>query len=287
MGIARLLMVTLSRKRVVRRRGMILEDRSGRIEDVKKRWDEHAERYDRWYDQFEGAVEHHVDWELLKVHLPKDRNAKILDAAGGTGRITLPLAEMGYSVTLCDISPGMLNVARQKLLREGVLDRVEICECDVCKLRFTDESFDFVLCWDGKIEAARELIRVTRKQGKISMFLMNKFGTSISKFREDPDSALALLRSKSNYVYDDEEKYVAVSVEEARDLFEREGVKVIDIYAVCGMLDLLSIPEEIHRSRKWDDKFFKQVTEMLLRLSIEPSVKGLSRHLVLYGERLS
>ena len=264
----------------------MLEDKSREIESTRKRWDEYAERYDEWYETFEGAAEHHVDWDLLKGYLPQNRDAKILDAAGGTGRITLPLAKMGYSVTLCDISPEMLNVARQKLLRERVIEKVKIIECDVRKLRFADESFDFVLCWDGMIEAAKELVRVTKKGGKISIFLMNKCGSAISKFREDPDSALALLRSKSNYVYDDEEEHMAVSVEEARKLFEKEGIKVIEIYAVCGMLKLLSIPEKIRESRNWDEKFFRQVTEMLLRLSKEPSAKGLSRHLALYGERI-
>ena len=266
--------------------GKMLEDRSREIESIRKRWDEHAKRYDKYEETFRGAVGHHTDLELLKGYLPKNRDAKILDAAGGTGRITLPLAKMGYSVTLCDISTAMLNVARQKLLREGILNKVQISECDVHKLRFADETFDFVLCWDGMIEAAKELIRVTKKEGKISIFLMNKYGAAISKFREDPDSALALLRSKSSYVYDEEEKYVAVSVEEARELFEKEGVKVIEIYAVCGMLDLLFIPEKIQKSRSWDEKFFNQVTEILLRLSKEPSVKGLSKHLVLYGEKM-
>jgi ubiquinone/menaquinone biosynthesis C-methylase UbiE len=266
--------------------GKLLEDRSREIESIRKRWDEHAERYDEWYKTFHGAVEHYADWELLRGHLPQNRDARILDAAGGTGRITLPLAKMGYSVTLCDISSGMLNVARQKLLKAGVLDKVEICECDVNKLRFADESFDFVLCWDGMAKAAKELIRVTKRGGKISMFLVNKYGAAIRKFSEDAASALALLRSKSSYVCDEEEKYKAFSVEEARELFEKEGVKVIEIYAVCGMLDLLSIPEEIQESRSWDGKFFNQVTGMLIRLSKEPSVKGLSKHLVLYGKRI-
>lgn len=255
------------------------------IEGVRMRWDEHANKYDEWYETFQGAVEHHVDWDLLKAYLPENRDAKILDAAGGTGRITLPLAKMGYSVTLCDISPGMLNVARQKLLKDGVLDKVEILECDVCKLRFADESFDFVLCWDGMIEAAEELIRVTKRGGRISIFLMNKCGGAISNFCEDPDSALALLRSKSNYLYDDKEKHKAVSAEEARKLCEAEGIRVIDIYAVCGWMDVLHIPEKIGESRNWDEKFFRQAAEMVLRLTKEPSVRGMSRHLVLYGER--
>jgi len=265
----------------------MVEDKSKDIESVRKRWDEHANRYDEWYKTLRGAVEHYVDWELLKGYLPQNKDAKILDAAGGTGRITLPLAKMGYSVTLCDISPEMLNVARQKLKREGVLDKVEILECDVCKLQFADESFDFVLCWDGMIETAKELVRVTKKRGKISIFLVNKWGAAIDDFYKDPDSALALIESAPSYVMNHEEgRRRAVSVEEARKLFEAEGIRVIDVYAVCHWLALLSIPEKVRESRDWDEKFFRQVTEMVLRLSKEPSVKGMSRHLVLYGEKI-
>jgi len=262
------------------------EHEHSETERLRKRWDEHARRYDRWYETFEGTVEHHVEWELLKEYLPRDRDAKILDAAGGTGRITVPLAKMGYSVTLCDISPGMLAVARQKLQREELLNRVEIVSCDVRKLRFSDESFDFVLCWDGMSEAAKELVRVTKKGGRISIFLMNRVGAAISRFSEDPDSALALLRSEQGYAYDEEEKRIAVNVDESRQLFEKEGIKVIDVYAVCGMLQFLSIPQKARRSRKWSKRLFRQATETLLRLSREASAKGLSRHLVLYGERI-
>lgn len=264
----------------------MLGNKSKDIGDIRKRWDRHAKRYDEWYETLKGAVENHVDWELLKRYLPRNRDAKILDAAGGTGRMTLPLAKMGYSVTLCDISPGMLNVARQKLLRAGILDKVEIHECDVRKLRFADESFDFVLCWDGTSEATKELIRVTRKGGKISIYLMNKCGVAIREFRENSKSALALLRSKSNCVFHHGEKRIAVSAEETRELFEKVAIKVIEVYAVCGVLDSLSIPKKVQDSRSWDDEFFKRVTEMVLGLSKEPSTKGLSRHLVLYGERI-
>jgi ubiquinone/menaquinone biosynthesis C-methylase UbiE len=263
-----------------------MRGKAGDIENGKRSWAEHAKSYDKWYETFAGAVENYVDWELLKGYLPENKDAKILDAAGGTGRITLPLAKMGYSVTLCDICPEMLDVARRKMLREGVSDKVEILECDVCKLRFADESFDFVICWDGMIEAAKELVRVTKKGGRISIFLMNKYGAAIDKFHEDPDFALALLRSESSYVFDDDEKHMTVDVEEARQLFEKEGIKVIDIYAVCGLAHLLSVPKRVRESRRWDGIYFEQVTEMLLRLSKEPSTKGLSKHLVLYGERI-
>jgi SAM-dependent methyltransferase len=260
-------------------------DKPRDIEAVREKWNERAKRYDAYYETFKGAVEHYVDWELLKGYLPKSRDARILDAAGGTGRITLPLAKMGYQVTLCDISPEMLEVARQKLLRERILDRVEILGCDVCELRFPDESFDFVLCWNGTSEAVRELIRVIKRGGRISVFLVNRCRGAIDLFSEDPGSALALIESRSDYLYDEGVRYRAVSPEEARKLFEAQGIRVLDIYAVCGWMDLLRIPQELRESSRWDEGFFSQVTEMVLRLSRQPSVKGLSRHLVLYGER--
>jgi ubiquinone/menaquinone biosynthesis C-methylase UbiE len=246
----------------------------------------HAETYDKWYKTFRGAVDTYVDLELLRKYLPKNKNAKILDAAGGTGRITLPLAKMGYSVTLCDISPAMLAVAKQKMLREGVIDKVKILECDIRKLHFDDESFDFVLCWDGALEARKELIRATKKGGRISLFLVNRCRAAIDLFPEDPISAIALIKSRSDYVYHYEEKHKVVSEEEARKLFEAEGVRVLNIYAVCGWMDVLGIPEKVLNSSNWDKKFFRQTTEMVLKLSKEPSLKGMSRHLVLYGEKM-
>ncbi len=101
-----------------------------------------------------------------------------------------------------------------------------------------------------------------------------------------PVSALALIKAGSDYIYDDEERYRAVIPEEARKMFEAEGIRIIDIYAICGWLDVLPIPKKIRESCSWDEKFFRQVTEMALRLSKEPSVKGMSRHLVLYGEKI-
>jgi len=253
---------------------------------MKNMWNHRADKYDEWYQTFQGAVQNYVDWELLKKYLPKNKKAKILDAAGGTGRISLPLAKMGYSLTLCDISPGMLAVAKQKMLKEGMLDKVKIAQCDVRHLPFADECFDFVLCWDGMREAIKELGRVTKRRGRMSVFLVNKWASSIDNFYKNPDDALISINSPQSSWEDEGGKYRAVSIEEAAELFVAEGIKVLDIYAVCGWMDVLRIPKEVRESHNWDETFFGQTTQMVLKLSEEPSVKGMSRHLVLYGEKL-
>jgi ubiquinone/menaquinone biosynthesis C-methylase UbiE len=248
-------------------------------------WNDHAGTYDEWYNTFEGAVENYVDWELLKKYLPENKNAKILDAGGGTGRIAIPLAKMGYSVTLCDLSPRMLDVAKKKVLEEGLSDRIEVLECDIHKLRFPDESFDFVLCWDGATDARKELLRVTKRGGRISLFLNNKWSSAIRRFRKNPDSSLALVQSSPGYLENEEGKHRVITPQEAKELFEAEGIKVLEIYAVCGWTDVLGIPEEVRKSRDWDEMLFRHSTEMVLKLCREPSVMGMSRHLVLYGEK--
>jgi len=245
-----------------------------------------ANMFDGWYKTFEGAVENRVDWELLKEYLPKNRNAKILDAAGGTGRIALPLAKMGYPVTLCDISTSMLYATKKKTLREkGVLNRVEILQCDIRSLSFANGSFDFVLCWDGAVEAAKELTRVVKKGGVVSLFLVNRCRGAIDLFSEDPKSALAIIKSRCDFVRHHGEKYRAVNEGEARRLFEAEGIRIIAVYAVCGWMDVLKIGEKVRKSRVWKEEFLKQTTQMVLKLTKEASVKGMARHLVLYGEK--
>ena len=258
------------------------------IDNVRKKWNNRAKTYDDFYKSFRGAVENYIDWELLRKYLPKNKSAKILDAAGGTGRITSPLAKMGYSITLCDISPNMLNVAKQKMLKEGVIDNVKILECNVCNLGFADESFDFILCWDGMINelAIKELIRVTKKGGMISIYLNNKWAIAIKNFYENPSATLTSIESQSKFLEDQEGKYKTFSPEEARKLFEAEGIRIIDIYGVCHWTRVLNIPEEILEAQKWDDNFFEQTANMVLKLSMEPSVQGLSRHLVVYGKKV-
>jgi hypothetical protein len=76
-----------------------------------------------------------------------------------------------------------------------------------------------------------------------------------------------------------------VSAEETRELFEKLGIRVLDVYAVCGWMSVLSIPEKVRESRDWDKGFFEQTVKMVTGLCKEPSVSGMSRHVVLYGEK--
>ena len=94
----------------------------------------------------------------------------ILEVGGGTGAFAIPLARRGCEVTDLDLSPAMLDLARQKA--EG-LPNIRFVEGNATDLsRFPDRFFDLVLNMDGAISfcgreaerAIREACRVTGKR---------------------------------------------------------------------------------------------------------------------------
>jgi ubiquinone/menaquinone biosynthesis C-methylase UbiE len=90
----------------------------------------------------------------------------LLDVATGTGNVAIPAALGGASVTGLDLTPKLLEVARQRAVEAGV--EVSFIEGDAEELPFADDSFDRVTSCFGVIFAPRqqvaagELARVAR-----------------------------------------------------------------------------------------------------------------------------
>ncbi len=56
----------------------------------------------------------------------------LLDAMCGSGRLLIPLAEQGYEITGCDLSPAMLRLAQDYATSSGVAARVTLRHTDLC-----------------------------------------------------------------------------------------------------------------------------------------------------------
>ena len=263
------------------------EDKPLPVDVIKKRYDQFPRIYDEYSKTFEGKLHHEIEWEiLLKSHLPNNMDAKILDAGGGTGRITLPLAKMGYQVTLCDVSSGMLDMAKEKLQIEKIQDKVIIEETDIASLPFPDEIFDLVICLHGpfsiadSLRAAGELTRVMKRGGKIIVDAHSRYWAVKNALRKDPDTALKLAKSELNHAYDIFGDWCRVfSPKELQELFEGHGIKEISIYGSF----IESLPIEVKQAKEWNDEFLSQTVESMICLGSEPSVLGLAFVLRLIG----
>ena len=100
---------------------------------------------------------------------PGDR---VLDVACGTGNVAITAARRGADVTGLDITPAMIDDARENAEVAGV--DVDWREGDATDLPFEDDAFDVALSCVGHMfaapadAAAEELLRVTRSGGHVA-----------------------------------------------------------------------------------------------------------------------
>ena len=112
----------------------------------------------------------------------------VLDAGAGPGRFSIELARLGACVTVLDLSPGQLTLARDKITESGHLAAVErFVEASIVDLSgLVDQSFDLVVCYGGALSyvlehratAAKELFRVLKPGCVLLTSVMSRYGAT-------------------------------------------------------------------------------------------------------------
>jgi demethylmenaquinone methyltransferase/2-methoxy-6-polyprenyl-1,4-benzoquinol methylase len=100
------------------------------------------------YDGLNRMMTFGIDrsWRKQVVALvSKTKPTKILDIATGTGDLAIMLAQIDNSqVTGLDLSPGMLEIGKQKVYAAGLDKQVDMVIGDSEKLPFEDNSYDAI-----------------------------------------------------------------------------------------------------------------------------------------------
>ena len=115
--------------------------------------------------------------EYLQKRLPPQ--SALLDAGCGRGRNAMYLAQSGFSVCGCDISPLALDVARERTQREDLSIHFQVA--DLSCLPYADRSFRVVVCVHvlpyhlkaDMIKGIRELWRVMQPNGWLYVDLLD------------------------------------------------------------------------------------------------------------------
>jgi phosphatidylethanolamine/phosphatidyl-N-methylethanolamine N-methyltransferase len=111
--------------------------------------------------------------------LATTREIQLLDVGVGTG-LELPMFSPHVKITGIDLSEPMLNVARKRVLREGLGNVLSLQAMDAMALTFADESFDAVVApyvltvVPDAHRTLDEMARVVKKGGEI--VLVNHIG---------------------------------------------------------------------------------------------------------------
>jgi SAM-dependent methyltransferase len=141
-----------------------------------------------FYDQFTAGYAHadwlrSIDGALRGLGLTGRR---ALDVACGTGKSSVPLVELGYEVTACDVSPTMVALARERLpvpdarvfvadmRRLPALPRFDVVTC-------LDDAINYLLT-EGDVRAAFAGIGRALRPGGLVVFDVNSLRTYGSAF---------------------------------------------------------------------------------------------------------
>ena len=116
----------------------------GKKEQVAQMFDNISGNYDGLNRVISFGID--ITWRKRVVAILKQKKPNtILDIATGTGDLAINLVQTGaHKIIGLDISPGMLEVGKKKILDKDLNHTIEMVEGDSENLPFGDNSFDAV-----------------------------------------------------------------------------------------------------------------------------------------------
>ncbi len=163
------------------------------IKRVQAFYDESVQT--EWERLDQHPVEFAVTMRVLQQHLPP-APARILDLGSGPGRYAIALSQLGYQVTLADLSPANIAFAQQKAEEAGVNLNQTIIQEATQPLPKDVKDFDAVLLMgplyhlvtrDKRLAALQNAISVLKPQGVLFASFITLFGALRAVVQYSPD----------------------------------------------------------------------------------------------------
>lgn len=246
-----------------------------------------------WHRMARHRMEFAISLRALKDHLPAPP-AAILDCGGGPGRYAITLTQQGYDVTLFDLSPELLQLAKDRSVEAGVtLDGLE--EGTATDLsRFADASFDAVLLMGplyhlldraDRERALTEARRVVRPGGPVFAAFISRYAGHIDAVADYPAEALEQLEAFNRIETtglqppreDGQVAFVAYFAHpsEIRPLCRHAGLEIRTVLGVEGVCSLREEKINALQGEAWD-----QWVEINYRIAHDPCTHGGVEHLL-------
>ncbi|MFV9551930.1 bifunctional demethylmenaquinone methyltransferase/2-methoxy-6-polyprenyl-1,4-benzoquinol methylase UbiE [Algibacter sp. PT7-4] len=143
----------------------------GKKEQVTKMFDTISGDYDGLNRVISFGID--VKWRKKVVNLIKETNPdSILDIATGTGDLAINLAQTSATKIIgLDISSGMLEIGKQKILKRALNNTIEMVLGDSENMPFDDNSFDAITVafgvrnFENLENGLKEIYRVLKPNG--------------------------------------------------------------------------------------------------------------------------
>ncbi|MBC8138046.1 MAG: class I SAM-dependent methyltransferase [Fibrella sp.] len=259
-------------------------------------------RLDRAND---GVIERELHIRAFREFLPP-APCRVLDIGGGPGRWAVWLAERGYRVTLADLSPHLIEIAKTRIAEAPESVQANIEDMLVADARdlsaFASESFDAVLSLgpfyhltdaDDREIAAQEAARVLRPGGRLFAAAMPRLffllAVAFERERSGPFASVAGTLINDGVYHDTRPgRFTSAYLfrpEEIAPFFEGFGFRTKRLMASEGML--ATVQTEVAALAERDPAVYTQLLDMAYENAADPSILGLAAHLLYIAEKRS
>jgi len=269
-------------------------------------------------DKVRAYYEHFDEWrrlesptgrfEFFRTMSTLDRYLKpegrILDLGGGPGRYAIELARKGHRVSLVDLSPRQLEVARQKIRDADISGNIEsVLEADARDLcAFPAEAFDAVLALgpfyhlvahEDRVRAVREIARVLKPRGTVfATFIPRLAGLRglIPRAGDTPDQVsvetVARVLEQGGFHNPSASGFQEgfyPSAEEVAALFRDAGLLCRQVLSIRGLAD--GVEEALWRVQAEGPSVFREFLRVIEQTESESAVVALCGHAMFVGEK--
>lgn len=260
------------------------------MQSIRKHYNEKSKTYDAQFDALYYKIYEAITWRYTEPYVPTNPQALVLDAGGGTGRWSIPIAKKGCKVVLLDISEGMLTQAQTKINKEKLQDRVIVKKGNILNLEFPDETFDLVFCehalflFSDPNLVVRELKRVLKRNSTMVISAQNKYPLALIYLPDDPKKTMELI-SNQHYHKLGNMQVFTVTPNEFKEILEANELRVEKIVGK-GITMPLRIQPDIFFKKEYSDEFFNKILAIELALCEKSDALGLAGHLQAIARRL-
>lgn len=248
-----------------------------------------ADAFNQHFEQW--IAEQEKPWGILRCKLTQANLAKhletgplhILDAGGGNGSDSFPLAQQGHFVEIVDYSEQMLSDAAHRIKRANLQDRVTVHQANVQEVDhlFPASHFDAVLCHNvlQYVEDVPALLTglasLLKVGGLLSLISINRYSQSYHAafLRDDLVEALAQVDNHRQRSHLFDTVMTNYSVEEMSTLLDSAGFQVVQDYGLRCLYDYWGDNE-----RKFDPVIAEQLERLEFALMDRYPYKLLARY---------
>ncbi len=148
---------------------------------VESMFDSIAWRYDFLNHFLSFGIDRSWRRRVIKIISKNYKNPVILDVATGTADLALSAMKINPArITGIDISQNMLEIGKEKILKRGFSEKIDLIQADSENIPLGDELFDVSMVAFGvrnfadPLKGLREMNRVTRSGGMILVLEFSK-----------------------------------------------------------------------------------------------------------------